>query len=177
MLTGAQGGPFGSELGTSIYDIEPLSELVVQLPQLVEGSYTYREHGNDHFLIIRKVPELGGFVLVDRNDLGALVDIRQPPYISIAAFTLITLTVLWLVRLAVKFQRRISDLANTDLLTGLPNRRAFQARSSQAGRPQSGLLTRRYCRDCAPPRSVAFTARTIASAFRCGTDRLVSGHP
>tara|TARA_Y100001951_G_C11294271_1_gene274420 strand:+ start:330 stop:1760 length:1431 start_codon:yes stop_codon:yes gene_type:complete len=131
-LTGAQGGPQGAKVGDSLADIPGLSDMLEKLPSPQSGRFEYQEHGREHFLNVRYIPELEWYLFVDKHD-KALAGIRQGLYINLLLCLLVTAIVLTLVNLAIRrYQQRIAALATTDVLTELPNRRGFDILAEQA---------------------------------------------
>ena len=131
-LTGAQGGPQGTKVGDSLADIPGLSDMLEKLPSPQSGRFEYQEHGREHFLNVRYIPELEWYLFVDKHD-KALAGIRQGLYINLLLCLLVTAIVLTLVNLAIRrYQQRIAALATTDVLTELPNRRGFDILAEQA---------------------------------------------
>ena len=131
-LTGAQGGPQGTKVGDSLADLPGLSDMLEKLPSPQSGRFEYQEHGREHFLNVRYIPELEWYLFVDKHD-KALAGIRQGLYINLLLCLLVTAIVLTLVSLAIRrYQQRIAALATTDVLTELPNRRGFDILAEQA---------------------------------------------
>ncbi|MGP0170578.1 sensor domain-containing diguanylate cyclase [Pseudomonas sp. NCHU5208] len=131
-LTGAQGGPLGAKVGESLADIPGLAGLMEKLPTPQSGRFEYQEHGREHFLNVRYIPELEWYLFVDKHD-KALVGIRQGLYLNLLLCLLVTVIVLTLVSLVIRrYQQRIAALATTDALTELPNRRGFDILAEKA---------------------------------------------
>tara|TARA_R110000868_G_scaffold25293_4_gene98657 strand:+ start:176 stop:1651 length:1476 start_codon:yes stop_codon:yes gene_type:complete len=133
VLTGNSGGPMGARVGQSLNEIAGLEELMVKLPQPQSGDFEYQEQGRGHFLNVRFIPELNWYLFVDTYENGALAGIRKSLYINLLICLVISALIITLVSLALRrYQRRISALATTDLLTELPNRRGFDLLANQA---------------------------------------------
>lgn len=133
VLTGASGGPLGARVGQSLKEIAGLEELMVKLPQPQSGDFEYQEHGREHFLNVRFIPELNWYLFVDTREDGAVAGIRKSLYINLLICLVITALIITLVNVALRrYQRRISALATTDQLTELPNRRGFNLLANQA---------------------------------------------
>ena len=132
-LTGSQAGPLKVKTGQLLSSIEGLEALQDRLPRPQSGNYQYREADRGHFLNVRYIPELDWYLFVDKHDGGAMAEIRRSLLWNLAISVLATLLSLTLVALVVRrYQRRIAALANTDQLTGLPNRRGFELLAGQA---------------------------------------------
>jgi len=133
VLTGANGGPQGAKVGQALSEVPGLEDLMAKLPQPQSGDFEYQEHGRDHFLNVRFIPELNWYLLVDKHEDGALAGLRKSLYLNLLICLLVTSVVITLVSLALRrYQRRISALATTDQLTELPNRHGFNLLAGQA---------------------------------------------
>ena len=133
VLTGADGGPMGARVGQSLSELPGLEQLMAKLPHPQSGDFEYQEHGRDHFLNVRFIPELNWYLFVDKHEDGAVAGIRKSLYLNLLICLVITSIVITLVSLAMgRYQRRISALATTDQLTDLPNRRGFDLLANQA---------------------------------------------
>ncbi len=133
VLTGASGGPLGARVGQSLNDVPGLDELKKNLPKPQSGNFKYREHGRDHFLNVRYIPELNWYLFVDKHEDDALAGVRKTLYLNLLICAVVTGLVLLLVNLALRrYQARIVALATTDTLTRLPNRRGFDILANQA---------------------------------------------
>ena len=133
VLTGAKGGPSGAKVGQSLSELPGLEDLMAKLANPQNSNFEYQEHGREHFLNVRFIPELNWYLLVDKHENGALTGIRKSLYINLLICLLVTLIVISLVGFALRrYQQRITALATTDLLTELPNRRGFNLLANQA---------------------------------------------
>jgi diguanylate cyclase (GGDEF)-like protein len=133
VLTGANGGPMGARVGQLLSELPDLAELMTKLPKPQSGNFDYQEHGRDHFLNVRFIPELNWYLFVDKYEDGAVASIRKSLYLNLLICLVTTGIIIILVSLAMRsYQRRISALATTDLLTELPNRRGFHLLANQA---------------------------------------------
>lgn len=132
-LTGSGGGPLGARVGQSLAEVEGLENLLAELSQPQGGNFEYVEHGRGHYLNVRFIPELDWYLFVDKPEQEALGEVRQSLYFNLFIWLLVTALVLILVSLVLRrYQARISALATTDQLTGLPNRRGFDLLAGQA---------------------------------------------
>jgi diguanylate cyclase (GGDEF)-like protein len=103
----------------------------------LSGSHTeqveYR--GRDRLLNVRFIPELGWYLLVEKDEAGAMAGIRQALYVNLAICAVITLLVLLGIWLTItRFQRRLEEMATTDRLTGTATRHAYDILADQAVR-------------------------------------------
>jgi len=126
VLTGADGGPQGAEIGQLLNSLPGLNDLQDKLPRPQGGSYEYQAQGQDHFLNVRFIPELNWYLYVDKQEAGAMGAIRHSLYLNLLICLLVTLVVLALLQRVIRrYQRKIEMQATLDSLTGLPNRRGF----------------------------------------------------
>ncbi|MEB0093606.1 sensor domain-containing diguanylate cyclase [Pseudomonas sp. CCI4.2] len=126
VLTGADGGPQGATIGQLLSNLPGLSDLKGKLPKPQSGSYEYEVQGQDHFLNVRFIPELNWYLYVDKQEDGAMSDIRQSLYLNLFICLMVTAVVMLLLRRVIRrFQHKIEVQATLDSLTGLPNRRGF----------------------------------------------------
>ncbi|MBV7480670.1 sensor domain-containing diguanylate cyclase [Pseudomonas sp. PDM31] len=133
VLTGAEGGPQGAQIGQKLSQLSSMKDLVSQLPKPHIGSYEYSVQGQGHFLNVRFIPELNWYLFVDKREDGALNDIRQSLYLNLLICLVVTLVVMVLLNRVIKrFQDRIQAQATLDSLTELPNRRGFDLLAVQA---------------------------------------------
>jgi diguanylate cyclase (GGDEF)-like protein len=133
VLTGAQGGPQGAAIGQRLKDLPGLSDLRNKLPKPQTGSFDYQAQGQGHFLNVRFIPELNWYLFVDKQEDGALTDIRQSLYLNLFICLVVTLVVLLLLhRVIRRYQLKIEAQATLDSLTGLPNRRGFDLMALKA---------------------------------------------
>ncbi|MDR9754780.1 sensor domain-containing diguanylate cyclase [Pseudomonas sp. SZMC_28357] len=133
VLTGAEGGPEGAQVGQTLHELDSMKDLQARLPKPHSGSYEYSSHGQGHFLNVRFIPELNWYLFVDKREDGALSEIRQSLYLNLLICLVVTLSVLFLLnRVISRYQRRIHAQATLDSLTDLPNRRGFDLLAAQA---------------------------------------------
>ncbi|MGF6695156.1 diguanylate cyclase (GGDEF)-like protein [Metapseudomonas resinovorans] len=133
VLTGADGGPQGARVGQSLAEVPGLEGLQAKLRRPQTGKFEYHEHGRDHYLNVRYIPELDWYLFVDKHEGGLLASLRNTLYLNLLICLLVTAVVLVLViRLMRRYQHSIAALATTDSLTGLPNRRGFELLAGQA---------------------------------------------
>jgi len=133
VLTGAEGGPQGAQIGQKLSELDGMKDLVSQLPKPHTGSYEYSTHGQRHFLNVRFIPELNWYLFVDKREDSALSEIRQSLYLNLLICLIVTLIVLTLLNRVIKrYQAKIEAQATLDTLTELPNRRGFDLLAAQA---------------------------------------------
>lgn len=90
------------------------------------ASFQYQKQGRTHLLNVRYVPDLKWHLCVERVEDEALGGIRKILFLNIAIFLVVTTSVLFLVVITVnRYQKRLESMANTDILTGLFNRRGL----------------------------------------------------
>jgi len=133
VLTGAEGGPQGAAIGQSLNALPGMNDLMSKLPKPQSGSYEYQSQGEGHFLNVRFIPELNWYLFVDKQEDGALSDIRQSLYLNLFICLVVTLVVMLLLhRILHRYQQKIESQATLDSLTGLPNRRGFDLMALKA---------------------------------------------
>ncbi|MEZ0231262.1 MAG: diguanylate cyclase [Methylophilaceae bacterium] len=112
--------------GTNIRDIEGLSKIAHNIADHHDGSYEYEDKSANHLINVRYIPELKWYLFVDKSETDAISGITNTLYINLLLCLIITGVVVVLTDIALKsYQRRLEVMATTDILTGLPNRRAF----------------------------------------------------
>jgi diguanylate cyclase (GGDEF)-like protein len=84
-------------------------------------------------LISRFIPELGWYLVVERDEVEAVKPLRQAFYVNLGISIIATILVLMMTLFAIRFyQRRVEQLAITDALTGLDNRHATEFQFERA---------------------------------------------
>jgi diguanylate cyclase (GGDEF)-like protein len=74
----------------------------------------------------RFIPELGWYLIVEQNDSAAVKPLRTVLFVNLGVSALATLLVLAVTLPTIRrYQQRLEKAANTDALTGLVNRQAF----------------------------------------------------
>ncbi len=132
-MSGQRGGPGGQPRGTVLDSIPGLADLNQQLPELRPGSFAYQSQGEQHFINIRHMPELGWFLMVDKQESGVMAPVRRTLWINLLICFSVTATVLGLVGLiSRRYLQRIETMATHDALTGLLNRHGFGLVAKQA---------------------------------------------
>jgi len=132
-MSGERGGPNGQPRGTLLDDIPGLMDLNRQLPQLRPGAFAYESEGEQHFINIRYIPELGWFLMVDKQESGVMAPVRRALWINLLICVSVTGTVLALVGIiSRRYLQRIESMATHDALTGLLNRHGFGLLADQA---------------------------------------------
>ena len=144
-MSGERGGPNGKPRGTALDDIPGLADLNRQLPQLRAGAFAYESEGEQHFINIRSIPELGWFLMVDKQESDVMAPVQRALWINLLICVSVTATVLGLVGLiSRRYLQRIESMATHDALTGLLNRHGFGLVAEQAvaeARRQHGSLS------------------------------------
>lgn len=93
--------------------------------------YEYRD--STRFLNVRFIPELGWYLLVEKEADSDIAQIRRALYINLLICIVITALVLLATWLTItRYQRRLEAMATTDKLTGLASRHAYDILIDQA---------------------------------------------
>ncbi|MFN4311346.1 MAG: diguanylate cyclase [Ferrovibrio sp.] len=117
-----------------------LAALMPQWSRMETRSLEYDYNGKTRFLNVRFIPELGWYLLVEKDADGDLAEIRNALYVNLAICLIITILVLVATWMTVtRFQKRLDAMATTDKLTGLATRHAFDILQQQAVRDASRL--------------------------------------
>lgn len=101
------------------------------------GSHTEQVeyHGHDRLMNVRFIPELNWYLLVEKDETGAMASIRGALYVNLLVCAVITGLVLLGIWLTIsRFQRRLEEMATTDKLTGAATRHAYDILTEQAVR-------------------------------------------
>lgn len=121
---------FASRFGhpeTSIRTIDGLGSIADSILKRNTGSYQYLMNGKNHLLNVRFIPELNWYLFVEKIEDDALITIRNTLYLNILICLGISAVVIFIVWLTVsRYQSRLEEMANSDRLTGLRNRHAFE---------------------------------------------------
>lgn len=104
--------------------------------------------GDTYLISSRYMPELEWFLLVEQNETLSLRSARENLFRTILVGLLVSVAIITLSALTMRrFDLRMEELAATDALTGLANRRAFdrrlaeaESRSSRYGTPFSLIV-------------------------------------
>lgn len=132
-MSGERGGPDGLPRGTALSDIPGLADLNRQLPELRPGAFAYQSQGEQHFINIRYISELGWFLMVDKQESGVMAPVRRALWINLLICVSVTAIVLGLVGvISRRYLRRIENMATHDALTGRLNRHGFGLLAEQA---------------------------------------------
>lgn len=132
----------------NLNDVPGMRDIVPKMLATEGGSYDYSDAGHDYLINVRYVPEMKWFLVVEKIEDEAMVDIRRTLYINLAVCLTVTLAVLYVSGLTLgRYQRRLEAMATTDRLTGLLNRHAFEilmvqalADARRSGQPMCALL-------------------------------------
>ena len=123
VLSGDRDKPLGSQ----ITEIDGLNQIADKLTQQDNATYQYQKAHTNYLVNVRYIPELKWYLVVEKNEADATASIRHTLYLNLAICLIITCFVLLLTHLAIRrYQRKIERLSTIDLLTGLPNRSAFE---------------------------------------------------
>jgi diguanylate cyclase (GGDEF)-like protein len=111
--------------GHNLKDTPGISELFDGIER-TQHAYEYRQNGATHLVNVRYIPELKWYLFVEKSETEAISNITSTFYINIALCLIITAVVVLLTDFSLRrYQGRLEVMATTDILTGLPNRRAF----------------------------------------------------
>ncbi|MDR2188452.1 MAG: sensor domain-containing diguanylate cyclase [Azonexus sp.] len=128
----------GSDAGLDGKTIRDLTGLETQLASRQsphDNALRYERDGRTHFLNIWPIPELNWHLVVDASDDEALSATRQTLYVNLLIGLAVMTLVLLLTNMAIgRYQRQLEELAATDKLSGLPNRRTFDLLARQVMR-------------------------------------------
>lgn len=112
-----------------------LGELHAQWSRTQTRTFEYSYRGSVRFLNVRFIPELGWYLLVEKEADRDIAQIRRALYINLLICAVITSLVLLATWLTIsRFQRRLEAMATTDKLTGLASRHAYDILIDQAMR-------------------------------------------
>lgn len=110
-----------------------LGKLIPQWSTTEAKALEYEYKDELRLLNVRFIPELGWYLLVEKEERGALADIRSALYMNLAICVAVTILVLLAVWMTIgRYQRRIEAMATTDKLTGLATRHAYDVLMPQA---------------------------------------------
>lgn len=118
---------------TNLFDIAGLDDTRNWLLSKEETSYSYNSSGGaTTHLISRYIPEFKWYLIVEEEETDALREVSNSLLINLAICGVVITAILLIThRLISEYQQRIEQLAITDKLTGIYNRRAFDLFISQ----------------------------------------------
>lgn len=110
----------------SINDMQGMAAIQKQLPNSLNGSFSYEHHGEEMFVNTRFIKELGWYIVVEeKNTLQP--EILRALWINLILSTLVTLAIGWLISHLIKrYQLQLHTLLTNDHLTKLANRHGFE---------------------------------------------------
>ncbi|HEY0267968.1 MAG TPA: sensor domain-containing diguanylate cyclase [Methyloradius sp.] len=122
--------------GKNIKDVDGMNSLPAGLmgqpvnqstTETISGyEYEYEDHHANHLINVRYIPELKWYLFVEKSETQAISGIKNTLYLNLLVCLAVTLIVVAITDIALKrYQKRLEVMATTDILTGLPNRRAF----------------------------------------------------
>ncbi|MDR2839604.1 MAG: sensor domain-containing diguanylate cyclase [Azonexus sp.] len=119
------GGDAGLD-GKNIHDLTGRDVQAINLQVLREGVFRYGQDGRMHFLNTWLIPELNWYLVVEKTDEDALAATRETLYVNLAVSLAVMALVLLLTNMVInRYQKQLEEMATTDKLSGLPNRRSF----------------------------------------------------
>lgn len=96
-------------------------------------TFEYDYRGSTRFLNVRFIPELGWYLLVEKEADRDIAQIRRALYVNLFICLVITALVLLATWFSIgRYQRRLEAMATTDKLTGLASRHAYDILIDQA---------------------------------------------
>ncbi|MCW8885081.1 MAG: sensor domain-containing diguanylate cyclase [Motiliproteus sp.] len=117
--------------GEDIRQTNGLKEIATRILTSPSGSYEYSNNGQQYFIKTRFVPELNWYLIVEHQQKTEQ-EVQNALWINLALSLLVTVIVLLLVHFSLgRYQRRLEQMASTDLLTGTASRHAFEATFSK----------------------------------------------
>lgn len=112
-----------------------LGSLHAQWSRRQTRTFEYDYRRSTRFLNVRFIPELGWYLLVEKEADRDIAQIRRALYINLLICVVITALVLLATWLSIsRYQRRLEAMATTDKLTGLASRHAYDILIDQAMR-------------------------------------------
>src|SRR5262249_50078978 len=112
--------------GKDIHMLPGLKEIADKVLANDKGSYDYPGDQVTHLLNVRFLPEINWYVFVERIEDEAIADVRDTLFINLVIALAVTVIVVVLVGgTIIWYQRGLEKMAQTDKLTGLVNRQAF----------------------------------------------------
>lgn len=113
--------------GDNIRRVDGLAAIADDVLDTDQESFTYRRDGKEYLLNVRYIPELDWHLLVDQPADQAYGVMRNILLVNLAILVVIAGVVAGLTRIALSgYERGMARLADTDNLTGLANRQAFE---------------------------------------------------
>lgn len=110
-----------------------LGDLHAQWSSRQTRTFEYDYRGSTRFLNVRFIPELGWYLLVEKEADRDIAQIRRALYINLLICIVITGLVLLATWVSIsRYQRRLEAMATTDKLTGLASRHAYDILIDQA---------------------------------------------
>ncbi|MFH2115899.1 MAG: sensor domain-containing diguanylate cyclase [Spirochaetota bacterium] len=145
------------EFGTAVYFVDPDGIIVAGMPATYQiplptvnhepalrdvamkaikaggGAFRYHTSEGDVLLHVRWLPEVRGFLFVEKTEAASVAGSRRALGLNLAVYTGILILVLLAATLTVdRFQSRLEHVATHDTLTGALNRLAFGAVADHA---------------------------------------------
>lgn len=117
---------------SSLYDIDGLDSTNTWIIENEGGAYSYSSSGATVHLISRYIPEFEWYLVVEEEETDVLRQVFVSLLINLAICgVVITVILLITNRVISGYQKSLEELAITDKLTGVYNRRAFDLFMSQ----------------------------------------------
>ena len=120
------GAPYGVEPTPSVHDDPALSAVAKAAISSGGGSYRYNRNGSERLLHVKKLPEIGWFLFVERTEDTVLTSTSRALWLNLAVFALIVLIITLITAMTIdRYQSRLERTASYDPLTGAFNRLSF----------------------------------------------------
>lgn len=110
----------------NIFEIRGIAEHRQEINRGTPQSFKYKKNNKTFYMNTRYIPEFGWYLFVEQCGDKAIEDVRKTLVINlIFSFTIIGLILVATNFTIASYQRRLTKMAETDKLTGIYNRRAF----------------------------------------------------
>jgi len=126
----------GDNFPKTLKNIFDIKEMANHKGEIIKGkslSFQYRENGQTVYINNRYIPEFNWYLFVEQRGDAAIQKIRHTLILNLLFSFVITALILILTNMTISsYQKRLTNIASTDKLTGIYNRRAFDIIIDQA---------------------------------------------
>lgn len=120
------GSPYGVEPAPRVHDDPDLSAVAKKAIAAGGGSYRYHRNGSERLLLVRRLPEIGWFLFIERTEDTVMTSASRALWLNLAVFMLIVFIVILITAMTIdRYQSRLERTASYDPLTGAFNRLSF----------------------------------------------------